>query len=91
MGVRLHATILAAASGVPMLGIAYDPKVSGFLDDLGLPGQCLPLDADADTIAATITRTLADMSIRPTALAGLARMRARTAAIEPVLRQAARR
>ena len=91
VGVRLHATILAAASGVPMLGIAYDPKVSGFLDDLGLPGQCLPLDADADTIAATITRTLADMTIRPAALAGVERMRARTVALEPLLRQAARR
>ena len=91
VGVRLHATILAAASGVPMLGIDYDPKVSGFLDDLGLPGQCLPLDAGTDTIAAAIIRTLADASIRPTALAGVERMRARTLALEPVLRQAARR
>ena len=34
VGVRLHAVILAAAAGVPFAGVAYDPKVQGFCDDL---------------------------------------------------------
>lgn len=37
VGVRLHAPILAAAAGVPFLGVAYDPKVSGFCADAGAP------------------------------------------------------
>ena len=35
IGVRLHAVILAAALGVPFMGISYDPKVQGFCDDAG--------------------------------------------------------
>jgi len=35
VGVRLHAVILAAALGVPFIGISYDPKVQGFCDDAG--------------------------------------------------------
>jgi len=35
VGVRLHALIFAAVNRVPMVGISYDPKVEGFLADLG--------------------------------------------------------
>jgi polysaccharide pyruvyl transferase CsaB len=35
VGMRLHSLIFAAALGVPMLGISYDPKVNAFLDQLG--------------------------------------------------------
>lgn len=37
IGMRLHALIIAAVCGVPMLGISYDPKVSEFLDSTGQP------------------------------------------------------
>lgn len=33
---RLHSLIYAATQGVPMAGLVYDPKVKGFLDELGL-------------------------------------------------------
>lgn len=36
VGVRLHALIFAAATGVPLVGVEYDPKVAAFLDRLGL-------------------------------------------------------
>ncbi len=35
LSMRLHALIFASGQGVPMVGVVYDPKVSGFLDHLG--------------------------------------------------------
>jgi len=32
IGMRLHALVFAAAAGVPMIGLVYDPKIEGFLD-----------------------------------------------------------
>lgn len=31
---RLHALIFASGRGIPLVGIVYDPKVSGFMDYL---------------------------------------------------------
>ena len=35
---RLHSLILAAAAGVPSVGISYDPKVQSFITSLGQIG-----------------------------------------------------
>ena len=35
VGMRLHMLIFAARMGVPMIGIAYDPKIGAFLDYIG--------------------------------------------------------
>lgn len=40
---RLHGVILAAAYGVPALGVAYDRKVSAFCEEMRLP-YCTPQD-----------------------------------------------
>jgi polysaccharide pyruvyl transferase CsaB len=37
VGMRLHALVLAAAAGVPFVGLAYDPKVSSFAGGLDQP------------------------------------------------------
>jgi polysaccharide pyruvyl transferase CsaB len=37
IGMRLHALILAVRLGVPFLAIPYDPKVTGFCEDVGYP------------------------------------------------------
>jgi len=36
-GMRLHALIMAGVMGVPMAGIAYDPKVSAYLEQVHQP------------------------------------------------------
>lgn len=35
VSMRLHALIFAAGSGIPLVGVVYDPKVSAFLDYIG--------------------------------------------------------
>lgn len=45
VGVRLHALVFAASQGVPALGVSYDPKVSAFATEQGLPA--LPTGAPA--------------------------------------------
>lgn len=37
VGMRLHTLIYAAGAGVPVVGLTYDPKVTGFLSDIGQP------------------------------------------------------
>jgi polysaccharide pyruvyl transferase CsaB len=43
IAMRLHAGILAAGAGTPVLGLAYDAKVSLILDQAGLGSQVLQL------------------------------------------------
>ena len=42
---RLHGLVCALAVGTPMLGLSYDPKVDAFMEQAGLEGYCMPLDA----------------------------------------------
>lgn len=44
VGVRLHSLIYAAVSGVPMLGISYDPKIDAFLESVG--GTCVSTQSE---------------------------------------------
>ncbi len=72
---RLHALIFAAGQGVPLVGVVYDPKVSGFLDDLGQK-RYVPLDRlDGQSLQAMLDEALhagqsaADAGARMRALA----------------------
>lgn len=40
VGVRLHSLVFAAITKVPVIGITYDPKVDGFLQDIGMEPVC---------------------------------------------------
>lgn len=40
---RLHAVILSLVAGCPVLAVAHLDKVRAVMNDIGLPGYCLPL------------------------------------------------
>lgn len=79
VGMRLHGLILAAAMGVPVVGIAYDPKIGHFLDALGCSDYCVGVEstdiqqlvtivknawADRDWLRMTMTEALDEMKRR---------------------------
>ncbi len=43
LGMRLHSLIFAAGAGVPVVALAYDPKVTGFMESLGLSVSTIDL------------------------------------------------
>ena len=60
IAMRLHTLIFAAGQGVPMVGVVYDPKVSGFLDYLG-QDLYLPLEeASAASLCDLIDTAMAE-------------------------------
>lgn len=44
VGMRLHSLIFAAGTGVPVVALAYDPKVTNFMNTLGLAAHNLLLN-----------------------------------------------
>lgn len=44
IGMRLHSLILSAGSGVPVIAAEYDPKVKGFMNEIGQSEYSIPLD-----------------------------------------------
>lgn len=81
VGMRLHALIFAAAVGVPVLGLSYDPKIDSFLRTLEWDSGLTLQEAIAGEVAA---RARAALERRPELVAHLARR-------VPPLRESARR
>lgn len=80
VSVRLHALICAAAQGVPSVGLAYDPKVSAFMNESGLPGL-LPVNATGLAVAEALSRTWEGRTVlRSRLIAALPDARKRAAA-----------
>jgi polysaccharide pyruvyl transferase CsaB len=80
VGMRLHAVVFAAAAGVPVVGLTYDPKVRALMADLGLGDYALDL-AEASRLDERIAAAWASRDALRAALgASAARLRARAAA-----------
>jgi polysaccharide pyruvyl transferase CsaB len=56
IGMRLHFVIFAAVSGLPVLALPYAPKVTSFLDRLGLPTPRMVEREHAGVLLAAIDR-----------------------------------
>ena len=44
LGTRLHSSVLAMTQGVPVLAIAYQPKVCGVMESVGLQAWVVPIE-----------------------------------------------
>lgn len=53
ISMRLHGLIFALRTGTPAAGVSYDPKVTSFCADAGLPGLALE-EADGDRLCRLI-------------------------------------
>lgn len=58
IGMRLHSLIYAAAYGVPLLGISYDPKNDHFLHQLGMEAVASTDELHPHTVAQEALRLL---------------------------------
>ncbi len=69
VAMRLHASIVANAFGVPSIGFAYEDKVASFYAQMGAEGSLLPMDASEETLEALIGGFADDLQVRSEALA----------------------
>jgi len=60
VGLRYHALVFAAMSGVPVVGLSYDPKNDSFLAQLGLSAAGSPSDLDREVLLTAARRALTD-------------------------------
>lgn len=60
MAMRLHALVFGAGQGVATIGIAYDHKVTGFMNYIGREMCVLYDDCTADALCGFIDRTMSD-------------------------------
>lgn len=62
IGMRLHGLIFAARQHVPLLGLAYDPKVTGVLDYIGQPCAGDPAKIDPNRLIAAVDQVMQNRS-----------------------------
>ena len=60
VGMRLHCLIYAAAAGVPVIGLSYDPKIDALMKCLGQPYVYDSETVTADSLREAAEAVLAD-------------------------------
>jgi polysaccharide pyruvyl transferase CsaB len=72
VGMRLHALILAAAYGVPSVALAYDPKVTAFMEQTGQGDAVYDLrENDPSKLAALLAKVWSERQARAARLEAL--------------------
>ena len=62
IGMRLHSLIMASANCVPMIGLSYDPKVTEFIKQIGVP-YCIDVKKiDTITFKSNIESLIGDLA-----------------------------
>lgn len=89
IGMRLHALILAAGLGVPIIAAEYDPKVRGFMEEIGqaeysIPIRCFERGRLLPMIEAILSELL---TARKHVEAGIKNYRQRMSGVQPALAQ----
>ncbi len=70
IGMRLHALVFAALAGVPLVGISYDPKVDGLLEQLGVNAATSVARLDEKALSRAIQEAWQTRTERTRSLAG---------------------
>jgi polysaccharide pyruvyl transferase CsaB len=65
LSMRLHTALVAHRLRKPVVGLAYDPKVTNHFEQIGRPGFALALDTPAADLAATISAALHEQGQLP--------------------------
>jgi polysaccharide pyruvyl transferase CsaB len=61
IGMRLHALIMSLKAGIPVVGMAYDPKVSHLLAEFEQPSLILTIEPNSQEWEQTLQTAFADM------------------------------
>ncbi len=76
VSMRLHGLILSSLSGVPLVGVSYDPKIGSFLRYLET-GSCIELaDVTAENLTAALDQAVKQISEREKLRERAARLKA---------------
>jgi polysaccharide pyruvyl transferase CsaB len=89
IGMRLHSLILAAGLGVPVIAAEYDPKVRGFMEEIGQAEYSIPLGCfQHGRLLPMIEDILSDsLTARQDIKAGIKHYRKRMSGIQQALAQ----
>lgn len=70
VGMRLHTLIYSAVTCVPLIGLVYDPKVSGFLDYIGSDNYIDAREVDFNQFKEAVDSAMNNSDEQKTALLG---------------------
>lgn len=89
VGMRLHSLIIAAGLGVPVIAADYDPKVTGFMTEIGQSDYSVPLkEFKRDRIIPLLDQLLTQPDLAKERISkGIQQYEAQLQAVNPILQE----